>query len=155
MIGLEIEKKIDTKKIKLLNLLNSLNLTKYNWNVVEKEIILNKKNIDLETVIDVDVLKNIISNELYFIYFLNIRAYPKNKKISGIKNYSDFLKSDCEIIILISDGNFIEIYSKNQETLENVKKIAKTNKYNVHEKTIKNDGRTKLYVWWKYKILKS
>jgi len=50
MIGLEIEKKIDTKKITLLNLLNSLNLTKYNWNVVEKEIILNNKNIDLETV---------------------------------------------------------------------------------------------------------
>lgn len=46
-----------------------------------------------------------------------------------INNYSDFLKSDCLLILFITDNEFVEIYAKNEEFIKSIEKNAVENNF--------------------------
>jgi RHS repeat-associated protein len=56
-----------------------------------------------------------------FVYFANIKAYPDNNYSDNINCYDDFLNSNCELVILCSDGIYYEIYSKSEEMIRIIK----------------------------------
>lgn len=67
-----------------------------------------------------------------------------NKKLPdnfGIDDYNEFLKSDCQFILLVTDNRYIECYFKD----ENIKKIfidnLKADNISYEIKTVENDGR--------------
>ena len=47
---------------------------------------------------------------------LVLHIYPPNAQCSTIDTYNDFLKSECQFLVLIYDGVFLEIYTKNSNT---------------------------------------
>lgn len=51
------------------------------------------------------------------IFLLNMQAYPKEAKISEYKGIRSFLSSECEMIILIYDVSFVDIYAKDKNFL--------------------------------------
>lgn len=48
--------------------------------------------------------------------FARIRRYPVGSAVDSINTYEDYLKSNCDMLVLFYDGGFYEIYEK-EETL--------------------------------------
>lgn len=135
MIGISFE--IPNKYGKFLNnILDNIELEKYLWNIYDSEV-LNKegKNIFYNNIYNnKHIMKD---NEDYYLIFANIQGCRKNSNRITIKSYQDFIKSNCEILIIIVDSIFVDFYAKD----ENILKIVKNNikKYNFkNEKILKN-----------------
>jgi hypothetical protein len=66
-----------------------------------------------------------ISNfDKYYMIFAFILAYPVNSPIGFIKNYGDYLTSNCEMIFLCADTTWAAIYCKDSAVLEQIQKIC-------------------------------
>lgn len=72
--------------------------------------------------------KKILETKCYPI-FLNLQVYDLKYDSIDIENYDDFLKSNCQLILFITDNTFVEIYSKNIKALESIKKNAIKNNF--------------------------
>lgn len=101
----------------------------------------NDKQLLEEKIIEGEKFSKLISKNLYYTIFANIHIYEKESKISNIKTYEQFLKSDCEIIILIIDSIDVCIYVKNKEILNRIELNVKENKFkNIKYITDENDN---------------
>ena len=65
----------------------------------------------------------------HFVIFLKLQAYYKNGNFFDIHTYDDFIKSDCQLILLVYDCSYIEIYSKNQDEITAIYNNALKNNY--------------------------
>lgn len=62
-------------------------------------------------------LKRLLENHTYYMIFADLKAYP-NSEFSTINTYEKFLKSKCEIVLLVIDYSCVTIYSKNKKNFE-------------------------------------
>ncbi len=136
MIGIEFERPNECNNF-LNDLFENINLSNFKINISEDEIYYNNQNICFDKV----YVKGKFKSNIYIV-FLNLKIYPKNNTdYEIIKNYKDFEKSNCQLMILINDVNFVEIYFKNvnlkNAILNNLEK--KGIKFNI--KTISSDSR--------------
>ena len=147
MRGVEFKRTSDVEA-PLSKLFNKINLEEYNWVVLENEIVRNNVNLDLPDVIYGEQFKEVLFGQNDMIIFLNIQAYPKNSNPAEIANYNDYLNSECEIVFLITDLYWVEVYAKNKNILyqfiENGDQcLCKDNKI----RTDQQDGRTRFTIW--------
>lgn len=78
---------------------------------------------------------------------LVLHLYPENADYEEIDNYEDFLKSKCEMIILLYDFYYLEIYCKNQIWIQKLMHTAiNTPGAVVEGKYEETDTRTSMYV---------
>lgn len=134
----------------LWQILKCINVEKYNWYNIESQnevwanynggIGLEKNYYDGKS-----FLQNITSD--HYIIFIKLQAYLKDGKFFDIHTYDEFIKSDCQIILLINDCEFVEIYLKDQHDIN----ILYHHMMEMGFKDIKyisdiNDGRTKMDV---------
>lgn len=67
----------------------------------------------------------LIKNKKYYTVFLNLKLYDKNTNYDDdIENYNDFLNSNCKLILIITDCEYVEIYSKDIKYLNIIKENA-------------------------------
>lgn len=67
----------------------------------------------------------LIKNKKYYPVFLNLKLYDKNTNYDDdIENYNDFLNSNCKLILIITDCEYVEIYSKDIKYLNIIKENA-------------------------------
>lgn len=148
MIGIEINFESTYEKI-LYDLLKGIDSKKYNWNIVQQEIFYED---DLNMTLGSYLSKGMKFEEAihdkgdYFVYFLNVQLYPKNAKESDIDTYDDFVKSDCELIVLFYDNSYIEFYIKSEYLWNIIMKNLKEKNIKYQVKTRENDTRTEMYV---------
>lgn len=91
--------------------------------------------------------KERITREDYYLSSVNIKAYPLNAKKESILTYDDFSKSQCEIIVLCTDSEYVDCYSKNEAFCEKVYTMCLQHGFqNVEYITEINDERTGLRV---------
>ena len=64
--------------------------------------------------------KKIISENNYYPVFATVQLYLENGKIVEIENYSQFTNSDCQLILMITDNEFVEVYAKEKIVLETI-----------------------------------
>ena len=152
MIGLEIVKNNESDNF-LYNFFNGIDLKKYNWVIDYEEILFdeerdffNKKKLNGQ-----EFFKCITRNN-YYIIFMDLKVYKvENRRIENenikIETYNDYLKSDCEMIFLCSDSQFIDFYCKDKEILRIIYKNCFNSKLNVLEITEANNRRTKMSVF--------
>lgn len=113
----------------LKQILNGIDSNNYIWKIKEDEIYINGDNNLFETKkYTNDEFKNIISQDNYYTIFANIELYEIEDKIA-INNYADFLKSSCILILLITDNEFVEVYSKNIDILTAIYRNALNNDF--------------------------
>lgn len=76
-----------------------------------------------------------------------LHLYPESAFPEEIETYQDFLQSECEIIILMYDCCFVEVYCKNNSWLQLfLKKARSIDGTVVEEKYTLTDARTIMYV---------
>lgn len=100
------------------------------WRIVCDEV-LNEKGNDFFTkeIYSNSEFKELISKETHYSIFLTLQLYEKNDKMSEIKNYNDYLNSDCKLLLIIVDNIFVDIYSKDESILRQIKRNAENNKF--------------------------
>ncbi|MGG4266651.1 DUF2691 family protein [Peribacillus simplex] len=92
-------------------------------------------------------LKNLLENNMYYIIFSDLQAYPKGE-FFDIETYEEFIESQCELILLVVDSCYVTIYSKNKETTELLYKNATECGFeDVKYITDENDTRIRLSAW--------
>lgn len=78
---------------------------------------------------------------------LVLHLYPENADYEEIDNYEDFQKSNCEMIILLYDFYYLEVYCKNQTWIQKLMHTASnTPGAVVEEKYEETDTRSTMYV---------
>lgn len=130
----------------LWRILNKVDISKYSWYNVSNQSEIWDEHLeydffDKNHYSGNDFLKHIKFN--HYIIFLKLQAYLDNYEFNDIHTYDEFYKSDCQMLILISDCEFVEIYSKNENEIKAIFKNAISNLYkNIQYITDANDMRT-------------
>lgn len=130
-------------KFKILNeygnylkqILNNIDSASYIWKIAEDEVYVSDNNInngflfpqEKEILTNIEFM-NIISQESYYAVFVNIKLYEKEDEVS-INNYEDFLKSTCILVLFITDNEFVDIYSKDENLLKVIYENALENEF--------------------------
>ncbi|MFQ3546104.1 DUF2691 family protein [Halobacillus rhizosphaerae] len=151
-IRFEIPNKIGTL---LADMLQPIDITLYNWiNQNEEAYFLTDGQIDKplflegENGLDGNFLEKRIRDNLYYIIFADLKAFPKGEKVNNIDTYEEFLDSNCKLVLLVVDSVYSTIYCKDKEKI----KLLYSNAIECSFKDVQyitddNDDRTGLSVW--------
>ena len=137
---------IPNKYGSILNeILDNVDVEGFNWyNIQDQNQVLNLNDNPLfnkEQYSGKD-FKYIINQKDYYILFIKLQAILGNK-FEPINNYSDFLKSDSQILLLIYDSVYVEIYIKDQYIATVIKNNAERYHFmNIEYICDDNDYRT-------------
>lgn len=63
----------------------------------------------------------IIKGELYYVISIKLQCFIKPYENKEVKTYEEFLKSSCELILVINDNEEVTIYTKNQNWFNSIK----------------------------------
>lgn len=137
MIGIEFEKENGDDNF-LRKLFWGIDLENYDLDFAETEIIANNEIVKENEFIN---MVNQSLNNKYYIIFLNLKIFSKGKNKEEIKNYQEFLNSNCEFILLISDAVYVEMYFKDNHLKEQILKNINSMNIKFNIKTLENDGR--------------
>lgn len=132
----------------LYKILNGLNITEYDWQYIadQSEVwdVSSTKDFFLQTYYTGDSFLNLIQQNHYII-FLKLQAYLQPDQPENIHTYSDFIKSNCQLLLLIYDCEYVEIYAKSQTAIAAIQRSIQENGW--QETCIitdYNDRRTKM-----------
>ncbi|AKR10066.1 MULTISPECIES: DUF2691 family protein [Bacillus cereus group] len=92
-------------------------------------------------------LKKLVKDNVYYLIFADLKAYPKGEIAIDIETYEEFKESKCEVVVLAVDAQYIQIYAKDQKAIELMYENARNQGFYVEYVTDENDGRTRLSVW--------
>lgn len=107
----------------LSDILEPIDCCKYNWHIDNDEIhlivddALTDKWLFTEKVVEGKDFLRLIRENRYYLIFAELTAFPKEAHIASISCYNEFLKSECEIIVLVYDCSYVDIYCKYEELL--------------------------------------
>lgn len=143
-VFIKIIKRIDRI---LVELLNGINIGQYKWYNVKNQ----KEAWCLENGEKDEFLKDIyyhgkdfekIINRDHYLIFLKLEVFGENVKKVNIHTYEEFQNSDCQILILIYDCNYIELFSKEKDIIQSIYANLKEKDFaEVEYITDKNDER--------------
>ncbi|WP_454016028.1 DUF2691 family protein [Bacillus sp. Marseille-Q7846] len=137
----------------LWKVLKPINIASFNWRVGNEEFYLIARGgldealfPEEPSVVEGLDLKNLVEGNIYYLIFADLKAYPKGEIAIDIETYEEFKESKCEVVVLVADGDYIQIYVKDQEAIEMMYENALTQGFYVEYITDENDGRTCLSV---------
>lgn len=91
-----------------------------------------------------DDFYNLIQMDL-FIVFLKLLAYYENDFTNDIHSYDDFVCSNCKLMLLIYDCEYVEIYAKELTVIDAIYMNAKNKGFSdLQYITDKNDNRKRM-----------
>ncbi|MEL7568270.1 MAG: DUF2691 family protein [Dehalobacterium sp.] len=124
MIGLDIQVK-NVYNNYLYKIFYGIDLLNYLWEIITDDFLYYEHGEIQEQFFGADVMNanefiKCISRDSYYMIFVDIKAYRLGSEHMKIKTLEDFLKSDCEMILLCTDSTFIEFYCKDRDILDKV-----------------------------------
>ena len=139
----------------LRDILKNTNINGLVWDIGYAEVFSMNQNNDAQeanrfskgAMTSEELMKQAQRSPEYYPLFGEFKAFTSKESITSIDTYSDFVDSDCQLIILIADAIYIDIYAKDKETLEQIKKNAlELNCTEITDITDENDERYKMYI---------
>ncbi|WNQ10679.1 DUF2691 family protein [Paenibacillus aurantius] len=135
-------------------MLKPMKITSFHWYVGSEEAYLVNENEIGESLfpdeihgLDGLLLKELIEKDT-FVIFANLKAFPKDKNVVDVHTYEEFMNSHCELVCLVTDCVYVDIYCKDKALLETLFENATRNRFeNIHYLTNENDDRIRLSVW--------
>lgn len=70
-----------------------------------------------------------ISENLYYLIFADLKGYKADASKNDIDSYSDFVSSNCEIVVLCVDSVYISVFCKKNSDLLAIKENCKRNNF--------------------------
>lgn len=86
-------------------------------------------------------------NNTYYMIFANIQAYPEgNTSFPRIHKYEDFVASECQVIMIVADSSYVDVYCKDSSLIEKLYDNAKSKGYKCIKYIDENDSRTGMFI---------
>lgn len=141
-LSFRISQKID---VPLFNIFTGINIEDYYWFCVpDQEEVWNEKGcmpFFEKTTYTGKEFSDLIKQECYVI-FLKLQAYPSKTNYYNIRSYNEFEESGCQLLLLIYDCEFVEIYCKNENDSKTIYNNAIDKKFDdLQFITDSNDNR--------------
>ena len=134
-------------------LLKPIDIAEFDWRVRNEEsYLIARGELDEAlfpeepSVVEGLALKKLVKDNIYYLIFADLKAYPKGEIAIDIETYEEFKGSKCEVVVLAVDAQYIQIYAKNQKAIELMYENAQNQGFYVEYVTDENDGRTRLSV---------
>jgi len=145
MIGIEFKQHEVNKFLKCL--FKNIDLSKYSFLFLEDELYDNENPDFREFGINdyPDDFDEFLERN-YYIIFLAMQVYLKGSNIGVINNYEDFLKSTCQLIVLIVDAECFEVYFKDLDLQNQIIKNIESLNIDYKIKTVDNDTRYSMHI---------
>lgn len=129
MVGIRFKVRNEYNHI-FSKIFENLNFDNYRWDIVEDEIY----NLDGKNYFDKESYSNrefkkLVEYGTYYPVFANIQINRARDEIEDIQTYEEFISSKCQLILLITDNEFVDIYSKNEKWLNIILQNAVDNKF--------------------------
>ena len=104
----------------IYKILKGVNFELYIWEIKHDNVFKsNKEFLFKDKLYDGKNFRETISYPYYKTIFVAIQAFPIGMSCSKINDYSDFTRSNCELILLIENGILAYIYEKYENTRNN------------------------------------
>ncbi len=139
-------------RFKLLNkfdffinkILDGINKDTYVWRISEDQVFLEKGDFLYDSYIySGQKFNEIISKSPYYTAALNLQVFPCGTNFQQINNYCDFLNSNCELVVLMCDTIYVDIYSKSMNIIEIIRLNAQNNNFQEIEYITDENDRIK------------
>jgi hypothetical protein len=123
---------------------DGINKDTYVWKIFEDQVF----GEDCDFMFDSDIyigqeFNEIISKSPYYLTALNLQVFPCETNIQQVKNYNEFLNSNCELVFLMCDVIFVDIYSKSMKIIEIIRLNAQNNNFQEIEYITDENDRIK------------
>ena len=66
-------------------------------------------------------------NSEHYVIFIKLQAYLKDGVFSYIHTYEDFFVSDCQLLLLIYDCKYVEVFTKDETLAKTIYESASKN----------------------------
>ena len=100
------------------------------------------------SIMDGQSFLNLISAEEYYLIFADLKAFPTRESVVEVKNYGDFLRSSCQLALLVIDSSYVSIILKEQQMVRKFYERAEASGYtNIKFLTDENDADSLFTVW--------
>ena len=128
------------------SLLSNVNVEDYYWTILESEVYKKADPVECDGRYTGKEFKKALK-DLDACYIVRINIQASKKVIDAVKDYEDYMNSECELAILVTDVAYNDIYCKSREQCEIIKNNCLKLDYNQFEVTDDdNDGRTRFQV---------
>lgn len=125
----------------------------YKWAIGCTEIHLYKEDamndgflFSEQNVLNGSELERAVNDQAYLAVCAELKAFPITAAVMDIVDYEEFVNSECEIVVLLVDCSYVDIYCKNTELIEDVYHYVHQKGYTDIEYIDENNSRTKMYV---------
>lgn len=123
MIGLQFKRMNEYNKF-LGDILQNVKSQKKYWHIIENEVLDSKGNdLFFKTIYDDESFKRIV-DQVHYPIFLKICLFNDDKK-NKIDTYEDFENGECNLLLIVTDCEYVEIYAKSEELLKQIEANAK------------------------------
>jgi hypothetical protein len=152
MICLDIRVKNEYSNY-LYKILNGINLLNYVWEINTDDFLYSengdlKENFFGSNVLSGEEFFKCISRDSYYMIFVDIKAYPVGNESIEFETFDDFLRSNCELVLLCTDSIFIEFYCKDRDILDKVYNNCITDEFEeVQYKSVADAAGRNLIAW--------
>ncbi|MFK4426313.1 MULTISPECIES: DUF2691 family protein [Bacillus] len=137
----------------LWKVLKSIDISSFNWWMgSEESYLVARGGLDEAlfpeepSIVEGSDLKRLFKDNIYYVIFADLKAYPKGEEVVDIETYEEFKESKCELVLLVADCTYVTVYAKDQEAIELMYENAIDQGFYVEYVTDENDGRTRLSV---------
>ncbi len=145
VIGIECE--IDhPNSVNALLRFNGIDFENFYFHALDAMVFGKEQIVSVPETLQADDFKKLFEEDPY-CPCLNLRVYPVGTAPQKIDTYDDYRNSPCEMIVLVYDSAYVEIYTKNKTWLDTL--IQNANELQgerIDLKTPETDGRTEMYV---------
>ena len=115
--------------------------------ISESEIFRNNQLDQNEATLIDSMIKEHVEVPNSWIHNLILFLYPNSATASAIRTYKELLDSDCELVLLVYDMSYVEIYVKNSDLLEQLlNNVAQMPVVKLDIKTDQTDLRSEFYI---------
>lgn len=135
----------------LFDIFKDIDITQWHWRIgggesyIIEDGTLGKDLFDPVQVLTGEALYKFISEHDYYLIFTDLKAFDHAEDVMEIETYEDFVKSDCQLVLLVVDSSYVTVYAKDPSVIQDLYQRAIAVHYeNIHYITHKDDPRTRL-----------
>ena len=105
----------------LSDILNGINVEEYNWIILESEAYKTADSVDFDGRYTGKEFKKALE-DLDSCYIVRINIQASKKVIDAVEYYDEYINGECELVILIHDVIYNEVYCKLAKECDLIKK---------------------------------
>ena len=117
----------------LSTILDKIDVANFTWNMYSDDIYLVpcKGNDYLfnSHIVDGPTFYKNITTLNYVVIMSNLQAFPNVESVRDLHTYSDYVKSECQMLVAVTDNQFVEVLSKNEQAVKQVYQNALQNAF--------------------------